>query len=111
MTTSSDTVNELLTQALARIDALEERLAILENSVKPREGMSKQHAIELGKIMDVFLKIPIGFQLSIPAIAENLEGIELSRETVTTRVYTLVKAGKLKRHQDGNTHPTFSRLP
>lgn len=101
---------DLIEQLTTRLTQLEERVEALETNKKP-QTMSAQHALEMEAIMEVFNGIPVGFELSIPAIAKNIEGVEISRDSVTTRVYTLVKAGKLKRHQEGNEHPTFSRLP
>lgn len=104
-----DLIAQLRAEFIVHIEELKERIVALENTKKPTV-MSEQHAIEMEAIMQVFDSVPVGFELSIPAIAKNLE-IDLPRDAVTTRVYTLVKAGKLKRHQEGNEHPTFSRLP
>lgn len=101
-------LEEQLAESARTITDLQLRLGIVEEAATRRSSSNERHEAEKKAILAVFAQLPPGFKVTVPAITENLDDVEMTATSVTTRVGTLVREGKLRRHQVGNQHPTFS---
>lgn len=97
-----------LDEAHTDIADLQLRLGIVEEAATRRSSSNERHEAEKKAILAVLAQLPPGFKVTVPAITENLDDVEMTAASVTTRVGTLVREGKIRRHQVGNQHPTFS---
>lgn len=97
-----------LSNAMKTIADQQTRIELIEEAATRRSSSNERHEAEKKAILAVLAQLPPGFKVTVPAITENLDDVEMTAASVTTRVGTLVREGKIRRHQVGNQHPTFS---
>ncbi len=92
-------------------DNLLERIESLQSNAAKRNSGSAEHENQKKAILDLFDTVPKGFKMTIPTIFENVDipADKFSSGQVATRVESLVREGKLLRHQEGPKTPKFSK--
>lgn len=83
-----------------------EKIDSLQSNAQRRSSNNEEHAKQKTMIMELFHTLPAGFKMTVPTITEN---VDLPAGIISSRVGTLVREGKLIKHQEENKHPKFSR--
>lgn len=85
---------------------LQRKIESMQAAAMRKSSDSEEHRIQRKQILDLFATLPNGFKMTVPTITENIDGMTSGQ--VASRVGTLVREGKLLKHQEDNKHPKFS---